>query len=177
MALEKNVAEKTLRLVQDDITSRRVDVIVNAANSYLQHCGGVAAAILQKGGKKIQEESNKIGFVPVGSAVKTISGNLPCKAVIHTVGPKMGEGNEDKKLKKAIQNSLLLASTSNFSSISLPAVSSGIFGIPKKRCAEIILRQAKEFIERRPDSSLKIIEVCIFDNETYRHFEQVFSKL
>ena len=89
--LENN--KKVLRLVKGDITERTVDVIVNASNSYLKHGGGVAAAIVRKGGKIIQEESDKIGFVPVGSSVITIAGRLPCKAVIHTVGPRMGEGS------------------------------------------------------------------------------------
>jgi O-acetyl-ADP-ribose deacetylase (regulator of RNase III) len=101
---------KILRLVKGDITERDVDVIVNAANSYLKHGGGVAAAIVRKGGAIIQEESDEIGFVPVGSAVITGAGKLPCKAVIHTVGPSMGEGDEDNKLIRAVQSSLTLAS-------------------------------------------------------------------
>ena len=96
---------KILRLVKGDITERDVDVIVNAANSYLKHGGGVAAAIVRKSGAIIQEEIDKIGFVPVGSAVITTSGKLPCKAVIHTVGPSMGEGYEDHKLGKAVRSS------------------------------------------------------------------------
>ena len=94
---------KTLRAVYGDITERDVDVIVNAANTYLKHGGGVAAAIVRKGGKIIQEESDKIGFVPVGSSVITTAGRLSCKAVIHTVGPRMGEGNEVTKLRAAIE--------------------------------------------------------------------------
>src|ERR1051326_57806 len=89
---------KTINLVKGDITERSVDVIVNAANSYLKHGGGVAATIVRKGGAVIQDESDMIitagGLVPVGSAVITTAGRLPCKAVIHTVGPRMGEGNE-----------------------------------------------------------------------------------
>jgi O-acetyl-ADP-ribose deacetylase len=105
---------KVLRLVKGDITKRSVDVIVNPANSYLNHGGGVAAAIVKKGGAIIQEESDNIvrrkGLVPVGSVVITTAGKLPCKAVIHTVGPRMGEGNEEYKLRKAVRSSLLLAS-------------------------------------------------------------------
>jgi O-acetyl-ADP-ribose deacetylase (regulator of RNase III) len=115
---------KILRLVKGDITERDVDVIVNAANSYLKHGGGVAAAIVRKGGAIIQKESDKIvvgGFVPVGSAVITTAGKLPCKAVIHTVGPSMGEGNEDNKLLRAVQTSLALAAEKGFKSISMPA--------------------------------------------------------
>jgi O-acetyl-ADP-ribose deacetylase (regulator of RNase III) len=78
---------KVLRLVKGDITERNVDAIVNAANSFLKHGGGVAAAIMRKGGRIIQEESDSIvtskGPVPVGTAVITTAGKLPCKAVIH----------------------------------------------------------------------------------------------
>jgi O-acetyl-ADP-ribose deacetylase len=145
LALEINLDNnKILRLVNGDITERNVDAIVNTANSYLRHGGGVAAAIVRKGGVIIQEESDKIvartGFVPVGSAVITTAGKLPCKAVIHTVGPRMGEGNEDSKLRKAVRSSLLLASEKGFRSISMPAISSGIFGFPKDRCAKILVQ-------------------------------------
>ena len=86
--------KKIIRLVKGDITERAVDAIVNAANSYLKHGGGVAGAIVRKGGGIIQKESDKIGFVPVGSSVITGAGKLPCKAVIHAVGPKMGDGDK-----------------------------------------------------------------------------------
>jgi O-acetyl-ADP-ribose deacetylase (regulator of RNase III) len=101
---------KIIRLVKGDITFRNVDVVVNAANSNLKHGGGVAAAIVRIGGQIIQEESDKIGFVPVGSAAITTSGKLPCKAVIHAVGPRIGEGDENAKLRSAIRASLLIAS-------------------------------------------------------------------
>lgn len=172
--LNKN---KTLRLVYGDITERDVDVIVNAANSYLKHGGGVAAAIVRKGGKIIQEESNKIGFVPVGSSVITIAGRLPCKAVIHTVGPRMSEGNEDTKLRAAVRNSLELASDRKFKSISMPAISSGIFGFPKDRCAEILVEEGKNFlVNNNIITSLKIVEFCIVDGETIDYFKREFCK-
>jgi O-acetyl-ADP-ribose deacetylase len=110
--------DKVVRLVKDDITERNVDVIVNAANSYLKHGAGVAGAIVRKGRSIIQQESDKIGYVQVGSAVITTSGKLPCKAVIHTVGPRMGEGNEDNKLRKSIQSCLKLATEKGVKSIS-----------------------------------------------------------
>ncbi|HYA11754.1 MAG TPA: macro domain-containing protein, partial [Thermodesulfovibrionales bacterium] len=92
---EKTINEKTLRLVQGDITERDVDAIVNAANAHLQHGGGVAGAIVRKGGQIIQEESNRIGYTPVGTAVITGAGKLPAKFVIHAIGPRMGEGDEN----------------------------------------------------------------------------------
>jgi O-acetyl-ADP-ribose deacetylase (regulator of RNase III) len=170
--------KKTLRLVYGDITERNVDVIVNAANSYLKHGGGVAAAIVRKGGKIIQKESDKIGFVPVGSSVITIAGRLPCKAIIHTVGPRMGEGNEDTKLRAAVRNSLELASDRKFKSISMPAISSGIFGFPKDRCAQILVEEAKNFlVNNHIITSLEIVEFCIFDGETRDYFKREFASI
>jgi O-acetyl-ADP-ribose deacetylase (regulator of RNase III) len=182
---------KVLRLVKGDITERNVDAIVNAANSYLKHGGGVAAAIVRKGGTIIQEESDKLvtgrgGMVPVGSAVITTAGKLPCKAVIHTVGPRMGEGNEDYKLRAAVKSSLLLASENGFRSISMPAISSGIFGFPKDRCAKILVEESKVFLEgnnnddnsnNNTQSTLYVIEFCIFDNQTLAHFENELANI
>jgi len=163
---------KKIQLVNGDITQRPVEAIVNAANSHLQHGGGVAGAIIRKGGAIIQEESNKIGFVPVGSAVLTTAGRLSCKAIIHAVGPMMGEGNEDEKLRNALWNSLILASEKKFNSISIPAISSGIFGFPKDRCAMILIRESRRFFSENPQTTLKIIEFCIFDAETLPFFKR-----
>jgi len=166
--------DKIIRLVKGDITERNVDVIVNAANSYLKHGAGVAGAIVRKGGSIIQQESDKIGYVEVGSVVITTSGKLPCKAVIHTVGPRMGQGNEDEKLRKAVQSCLKLAADKGFKSISVPAISSGIFGFPKERCAKILLDESKNFLTSN-DISIKIIEFCIFDDDTLGNFKTEFS--
>jgi O-acetyl-ADP-ribose deacetylase (regulator of RNase III) len=173
---EKKINGKTLRLVQGDITERDVDAIVNAANSYLQHGGGVAGAIVRKGGQVIQEESDRIGFVPVGHAAITGAGKLPSKHVIHTVGPRMGEGDEDNKLKNAVLSGLMLASGKGLKSISMPAISSGIFGFPKDRCAEILVREALQYIKQNPKSSLEVIEFCVYDDLTMGYFRKEFEK-
>jgi O-acetyl-ADP-ribose deacetylase len=169
--------KKTLRLVHGDITERDVDVIVNTTNSYLKHGGGVAAAIVRRGGKIIQEESDKIGFVPVGSSIVTVSGRLPCKCIIHTVGPKMGEGNEYIKLRAAIRSSLELASDRKFNSISMPAISSGIFGFPKDKCVEILVEEAKNFLVSNNITSLEVVEFCIVDDETLDYFKREFASM
>lgn len=174
---EKVIGEKTIRLVQGDITERNVDAIVNAANSYLQHGGGVAGAIVKKGGQVIQDESDKIGFVPVGSAAITTAGKLPAKFVIHAVGPRMGEGDEENKLKNAIVSSLSLASEKGLKSISIPAISSGIFGFPKDKCAMILVKEAVEYINRNPESSLNLIEFCVYDDSTAGYFKNEFEKI
>ncbi len=174
---EYKFSGKTLRLVKGDITKRDVDAIVNAANSHLQHGGGVAGAIVRKGGQIIQEESDRIGFTPTGTAVITTAGKLPSKFVIHSVGPKMGEGDEDNKLKNAVTNSLKLASGKNLKSISMPAISSGIFGFPKNRCAKILVSESLNYFRNNPKSSLEIIEFCIYDDETMKWFKKEFDKL
>jgi len=174
---EKNIDGSTLRLVQGDITERKVDAVVNAANSYLQHGGGVAGALVRRGGQSIQDESDRIGFVPVGHAALTGAGKLPAKFVIHAVGPRMGEGDEENKLSNAIKNSLVLAGSKGFKSISVPAISSGIFGFPKDRCANILVSEAKHYLKSKPQSSLREIEFCVFDDETVRYFTQEFEKI
>jgi O-acetyl-ADP-ribose deacetylase (regulator of RNase III) len=174
---EKKISAKTLRLVQGDITERDVDAIVNAANSHLQHGGGVAGAIVRKGGHVIQEESDRIGFVPVGQAAITGAGKLPARYVIHAVGPCMGEGDEDNKLKSAVLSSIALASGKGLKTISIPAISSGIFGFPKDRCAAILVNEALHYIEQNPKSSLEVIEFCIYDDLTMEYFRKEFGKI
>ena len=174
---EHKINNKVLRLVLGDITERDVDAIVNAANSHLQHGGGVAGAIVRKGGQIIQDESDKIGFVPVGHAAITTAGKLPSRFVIHAVGPRMGEGDEDNKLKNAVINTLKLASEKGLKSISMPAISSGIFGFSKDRCAKILVNEAKKFLHEHKDTSLEIVEFCIFDDLTLGYFKQEFAKL
>ena len=170
---------RLLTLVEGDITQRNVDAIVNPANSYLQHGGGVAGAIVRNGGNIIQKESNEIGFVEVGSAVITSSGALPCKAIIHTVGPTMGEGNEDEKLSKAINSCLELGLQQGFKSVSIPAISAGTFGFPKDRCAKILVSETFTFLERLDNLSkiLRMVEFCLQGNDTIEAFQNEFNKL
>jgi len=176
-SIEKKIGKATLRLVSADLTERDVDAIVNAANSRLQHGGGVAGAIVRKGGRTIQEESDRIGHVPVGGAAITTGGTLKARYVIHAVGPRMGEGDEDNKLKSAINNVLDLASEERLKSISVPAISAGIFGFPKDRCARILVGEATAFLKSKPDSSLETVEFCIFDKEAFGFFKGEFEKI
>ncbi len=150
---EEIINGKKIEIVKGDITEEKTDAIVNAANRHLSHGGGVAGAIVRKGGEIIQIESNKIiekrGPLKTGEAVITRAGNLPCKYVIHTVGPVWGEGDEENKLKRAIESSLQVATENLLKSISIPAVSCGIFGFPKKRGTEIIYKTVKDFLKNR----------------------------
>ncbi len=167
---------RILRVKKGDITDEEVDAIVNAANSHLQHGGGVAGAIVRKGGRIIQEESNKIGYVPVGGVAVTSAGSLKAKYVIHAVGPRWGEGNEDEKLKNAVLNSLKKAQELELESISLPAISSGIFGFPKERCAKIMIKTIIDFFEENKESTLKVVNCCNIDDYTNNLFLEEIKK-
>lgn len=164
-----------VRLVKGDITELAVDAVVNAANAHLQMGGGVAGAIVRKGGQIIQDECDKIGFTPVGEAALTGGGNLKARYVIHAVGPRMGEGDEDNKLLNATLNSLRLAQQKQLQTIAFPAISTGIFGYPLDKCAQIMLRTTKEFLFR--NKMPKEVIFCLYDDKAYRMFESVLKTL
>jgi O-acetyl-ADP-ribose deacetylase (regulator of RNase III) len=148
--MKREINRSVLELVQGDITEMETDAIVNAANAQLVLGGGVAGAIKRKGGPAIQEECNRIGGTQVGGAVITTGGNLKARHVIHAVGPRMGEGDEDRKLRDATLNSLKIAEQHELESISFPAISTGIFGYPVDRCARIMLSTAIEYLGEEP---------------------------
>lgn len=102
---------------------------------------------------------------------------MPCKAVIHTVGPQNGEGNEDEKLSNAINSCLELASQQEFKSISIPAISSGIFGFPKDRCAKILVKETIKYLFQRENSIITIVEFRLLDKDTIYEFQKEFDKL
>lgn len=164
-----------IRLYKGDITQMDVDAIVNAANAYLKMGGGVAGAILRKGGKIIQEECDKIGYIGVGNAAITTAGKLKAKYVIHAVGPRMGEGNEDEKLKRVTINVLKIATENNLESIAFPAISTGIFGYPLDRCAEIMLSETKGYASKSELPKRMIF--CLYDDKAYKIFEDYYKKI
>ena len=156
-------------MIEGDLTEQATDAIVNAANAQLILGGGVAGAIRKKGGPKIQEECNKIGGTFVGGAVITTGGNLKAKYVIHAVGPRMGEGNEDEKLKNATLNSLKVADENKLKSIAFPAISTGIFGFPMDRCAKIMLSTTIDYLSK--DTGLEKVVFCLWGKEAYSVFK------
>ena len=172
---EVDVGGKKLKLAKGDITDLEVDAIVNAANERLKLGGGVAGAILRKGGREIQEECDRIGYCPVGGAVVTGAGRLKARYVIHAVGPRYGEGDEDNKLRSATLNSLKRAEEKGLKSIAFPAISTGIFGFPKDRCADIMLKTIIEYL--KGNTGLREVIMCLYDDKTYRIFEEKLKKL
>jgi O-acetyl-ADP-ribose deacetylase (regulator of RNase III) len=161
---------QTIQMVQGDITTEEVDAIVNAANEYLQHGGGVARTISKQGGSAIQKESDawvrEHGSVTHANPAWTSGGDLPAKYVIHAVGPVWGEGNEDNKLGDAVTGSLRVADELKCSSIALPAISTGIFGFPKDRAARIIFSAIENYFAANSSSGLKIVKLVLYDQPT-----------
>jgi O-acetyl-ADP-ribose deacetylase (regulator of RNase III) len=166
-----------LALVLGDITREEVDAIVNAANSQLSHGGGVAAAIARAGGAEVQRESDQAAPVEVGDAAVTTAGELPAEKVIHAVGPRWGEGSEEEKLRSAVARSLQLAGEHGLESVSLPAISTGIFGYPLEQAAPLILRTIEETVARGEASSLREVRLCLFDEETLAAFQEAWTDL
>lgn len=163
-----------LEIVQGDITGEAVDAIVNAANSHLQHGAGVAGAIVRRGGYQIQQESlewvRRNGPVGHDEPAFTGAGKLPCRYVIHAVGPVWGEGDEDVKLSSAIRGSLQVAERLGLASIAFPAISTGIFGFPKERAAHIFFETLQDYFSTNPSSGLKLVRLTLYDRPTLTTF-------
>lgn len=164
-----------ISLVQGDITSVECDVLVNAANSSLILGGGVAGAIRRHGGESIQEECDLLAPIAVGQAVMTAAGRLRARNVIHAVGPVYAEGDEDRKLTLATQNSLILARDHALSRLAFPAVSTGIFGFPIERCSEIMLRTTLEFL--RNNEYPRVVIFCLYDENAFLVFQRTWTSL
>lgn len=164
----------TLEISEGDLTREPVDAIVNAANEMLMHGGGVAAAIARAAGEELQEESEAwiqdYGPVTHEHPAVTRAGRLPCKIVIHAVGPVWGSGDEDRKLTAAVHGSLDAASHLKLKSISFPAISTGIFGFPRDRAARVMLGAVRDWAAAQPRASLQIVRMTLFDVLAVRDF-------
>ena len=174
-------AGQTICVVQGDLTEEPVDAIVNAANERLAHGGGVAGAIVRRGGREIQQQSNewvaKHGPVPTGTVAITAGGDLPCRYVIHAVGPIWGSGDEENKLAGAVRSALEMAERHELSSISMPGISSGIFGFPKKLCATVMIRTVSDYLQAKTGGSVQIVNLCNIDSATVDIFEAEAERL
>ena len=158
----------TLELVEGDITDFDVEAIVNPANEKLLLGGGVAGVIKRKGGPSVQEECRRIGSTPTGTAVITGAGKLKYRHIIHAVGPKMGEGDEDRKLSSAVRASLALADRHGLKSLAMPAISTGNYGFPMDRAARITLTEVHRYLQG--GTKLQRVIVVLYDDTAYKSF-------
>jgi O-acetyl-ADP-ribose deacetylase (regulator of RNase III) len=147
-------------VVRGNLLEEPVDAIVNAANGLLAHGGGVAGVIARAAGPALQAESDRLltvkGPFPSGSAVLTGGGRLPFKGVIHAVGPRQGEGDEERKLEQALSSAFSVAREQGWQSVSFPAVSAGIFAVPPEVCARAYVKAARA-------AGLSKVRLCLRD--------------
>ena len=159
----------SIKVYEGDITAREVDAIVNAANKTLLGGGGVDGAIHRAAGKELLAECKTLGGCETGQAKITRGYNLPAKHVIHTVGPVWhgGGSGEEALLRDAYANSLSLAKENKLASIAFPAISTGVYGFPKERAAEIAVETVKSFLETY-DMEVILVAFSGADADRYR---------
>uniref|UniRef100_A0A8C6TCL1 Macro domain-containing protein n=1 Tax=Neogobius melanostomus TaxID=47308 RepID=A0A8C6TCL1_9GOBI len=166
-----SVETKGLFLVGTDMCKLKVDAVVNAANKDLKHIGGLALALLNAAGPELQRDCDGFikqnGKLPPGQTFVTKSYRLPCKHVIHAVGPRYTEYEAKRAndlLKLAVKDSLTQAEKLRCSSVALPAISSGIFGFPVELCVETIAQAVREFCDDPVNQQPALREVLLVDN-------------
>ena len=170
---------KRVEVLKGDITLLEVDAIVNAANSSLMGGGGGDGAIHRRGGPAIMDECiavrNRQGGCPVGEAVITTGGLLKAKYVIHTVGPvwRGGHNDEDGLLESAYRNSLALAMSYDIATIAFPNISTGVYGFPKGRAAQVATAVVSGFL--KGNRSIKRLIFCCFDEENHKIYTSILN--
>lgn len=169
-----------ITVFQGDITREKVDAIVNAANAQLAGGGGVDGAIHRAAGPALMHECDKIraaqGGCPTGSAVITPAGNLPCRYVIHAVGPvwRGGNNHEDELLASAYRHSLEQADGHKLRTMAFSNISTGVYGFPKQRAAEIVAKVMAEFVMQV--KSLEEIRFICHDSENLEIYRRLFAQ-
>lgn len=162
-----------IRLFRGDITSLKVDAVVNAANISLLGGGGVDGAIHRAAGKELLAECRKLNGCATGDAKITKGYNLPAKFIIHTVGPVWhgGKSGEPDKLASCYRRSLQLAVENRIKTIAFPNISTGIYGYPKKEAAKIAIQTVTSFLEN--NNEINQVIFCIFDNENFEYYREL----
>ncbi len=162
-------------LQKGDITKLEVDAIVNAANNSLLGGGGVDGAIHRAAGKELLAECKTLNRCDTGDAKITKGYKLPAKYVIHTVGPvwRGGNYNEDKLLQSAYRRSLEVANQNNIKSLAFPNISTGIYGFPKQRAAEIATKTVKDFQD--VNKTIEKVIFIVFDEENLSIYKKILD--
>ena len=173
--LEKKINDKKFIQVKNSIIEEKTEAIVNPANEHLSHGGGVAGLISRAGGSEIQKESDEKAPVKTGQATYTTAGKLPFRNVIHTVGPiyRGGKANEETLLESAVRSALKVADRLELESISLPSISTGIFGYPLKPAIKTIVKTILDFLKQ--DSCLREVHLCEYSEDKANEIRDIIK--
>lgn len=167
--------DRELLLSAKNIVEAPVDVIVNSANSDLHHNAGMPAFIVDQGGKQIAQESSLLieqyGQIDSGMVVYTTAGNLLHQAVIHAVGPRMGDGSEQRKIEQLIARCLQLCEINEWRSIAFPPIGTGLSCVPVENCAQAFFRSVTHFWDARYDCVVNKIEICVTERNLTAFFK------
>jgi putative ATPase len=174
---EREINGKVFRVVKNSIIDEKVEAIVNPANTHLAHGGGVAGLISRAGGPEIQRESYQRAPVETGNATFTGAGTLPFKHIIHTVGPIFhgGSQGEPEQLSSAVTSALKTAAQLELKSVSMPSISTGIFGYPLAPAVEIIVKAIYNFLGT--ESSLETVHLCEFSADKAEEIKELAEKV
>lgn len=173
--MKKAIRDANVELVKGDITLQDTEAIVNAANSSLRGGGGVDGAIHRAGGPAIYEQCARLGGCETGDAKLTTGGNLKAKYVIHAVGPvyQGGETEEEKLLANCYRKSLKIAQEKNLKSIAFPSISTGAYGYPVDKAANIAMRTVKTFMQKNP--CFTTVRFVLFDEKTFKAYKNAME--
>jgi O-acetyl-ADP-ribose deacetylase (regulator of RNase III) len=170
------VNNKSISVLQGDITEIIADALVNAANNELWMGGGVAGALKRKGGRIIETEARRQGPIPIGEAVLTTAGDLNAKYVIHAAGMGTDLKTNSNKIRNATINSLKRANEAKINSIAFPSIGTGVGGYPVYAAAEIMLRAVVEFLKNTQNTSVSDIIFVLFTKDAYDAFSNELIK-
>ena len=173
---EREVNSKKFMVVKNSIIEERVEAIINPANEHLAHGGGVAGLISRAGGPEIQKESNQKAPIKTGQAAFTTAGTLPYKYVIHTVGPvyRGGSQGEEKLLACAVTSALKVANELKLKSVSLPSISTGIFGYPLGPAVKTIAKAIFDFLAGK--SSLEEVHLVEYSQDKAEEIKSIIER-
>ena len=166
---EATIQNTRIMLEQADITEMDVDAFVFDIKSSLKLGSGFGGAIAVRGGPSIQDELDKIGEAEVGDAVVTTAGNLKASFIIHAVGPKYQEEDEDRKMRDTVLNALKRADENQVKRIAFPPMGTGMYFFPLDKCARILTATVKEYLEKT-ESSIEEVHFCVIDAREYAPF-------
>jgi O-acetyl-ADP-ribose deacetylase (regulator of RNase III) len=175
--MEVRVGQSTLELVKGDITQQDTEAIVNAANARLMPGGGVDGAIHRAGGPAIEAECRQLGGCPTGEARITTGGNLKARYVIHTVGPVYKDGlhREPQLLASCYRESLKLASNKGLKTLAFPSISTGVYGFPMEKAAQVALTTVRDYLTHHPE--IQRVRFVLFGQPAYEVYAKVLKEL